>query len=243
VRADRIQLWKKKRQLMNCIIVDDDEMSRTIVRHFVEQTKSLSLVGMCADGIEAANLLQTDPVDVIFLDVEMPEMTGIELVKSLTIKPQVVIITSRSDYAVEAFEYSISDYLVKPITYARFLKSVERVRENISNQHFGHAPSRDLYIRTESKIVKVSLDELLYVEALADYVILHTAATRYIVHSTMKSIERKLSDGTFVRIHRSHIVNTKKIDSIEDLSVVINKKYIPIGASYKENFLKKLNIL
>lgn len=230
---------------MNCIIVDDDEMSRTIVRHFVEQTKSLSLIGMCADGIEAANLLQTDPVDVIFLDVEMPEMTGIELIKSLTIKPQVVIITSRSDYAVEAFEYSISDYLVKPITYARFLKSVERVRENISNQHggSGHAPLRDLYIRTDSKIVKVSLDELLYVEALADYVILHTAATRYIVHSTMKSIERKLSDDAFVRIHRSHIVNTRKIDSIEDLSVVINKKYIPIGASYKENFLKRLNIL
>ena len=235
----------EKNQLMNCIIVDDDEMSRTIVRHFVEQTKSLNLVGMCADGIEAVNLLRTDPVDVIFLDVEMPEMTGIELVKSLTVKPQVVIITSRSDYAVEAFEYSISDYLVKPITYARFLKSVERVRENIGRENAGNtqAPSQDLYIKTDSKIIKVSLNELLYVEALADYVVLHTATARYIVHSTMKGIERKLSDGAFVRIHRSHIINTNKIESIEDLSVVINKKYIPIGASYKENFLKRLNIL
>lgn len=228
---------------MNCIIVDDDEMSRTIVRHFVEQTQTLNLVGICADGIEAANMLRESSVDLIFLDVEMPEMTGMDLVKSLTVKPQVVIISSRTDYAVEAFEYSITDYLVKPITYARFLKAVEKVRDSETPVTNGSAQSQDLYIKTDSRIVKVSLKELLYVEALADYVILHTAQSRYIVHSTMKGIERKLSDNMFVRVHRSYIVNTEQIESIEDLSVVINKKYIPIGASYKDSFLKRLNIL
>jgi DNA-binding LytR/AlgR family response regulator len=229
---------------MNCIIVDDDEMSRTIVKHFVEQTQSLTLVGMCSDAIQAANTLQNTQVDLIFLDVEMPEMTGMELVKSLTAKPQVVIISSRADYAVEAFEYSISDYLVKPISYARFLKAVDKVRETVEYHPSATSNhSQDLYIKTDAKIVKITLKELLYVEALADYVILHTAGARYIVHSTMKGIEKKLSDGAFARIHRSYIINTEKIDSIEDLSVVINKKYIPIGASYKDSFLKRLNIL
>ncbi|MDJ1472223.1 LytTR family DNA-binding domain-containing protein [Cytophagaceae bacterium DM2B3-1] len=228
---------------MNCIIVDDDEMSRAIVKHFVEQTQFLNLVGICTDAIQAANTLQTTAVDLIFLDVEMPEMTGMELVKSLTSKPQVVIISSRADYAVEAFEYSIADYLVKPISYARFLKAVEKVRDSFDAQSGGNGQSQDLYIKTDAKIVKITLKELLYVEALADYVILHTATARYIVHSTMKGIEKKLSDGSFARIHRSYIINTEKIESIEDLSVVINKKYIPIGASYKDTFLKRLNIL
>jgi DNA-binding LytR/AlgR family response regulator len=163
------------------------------------------------------------------------------LVKSLNVKPHVVIISSRTDYAVEAFEYSIADYLVKPITYARFLKAVERVREPQDLAVSGS--SSDLFIKTDSKIVKVSLKDLLYVEALADYVILHTNNARYIVHSTMKAIEKKLSEASFIRIHRSFIVNTEKIESIEDLSVVINKKFIPIGASYKDGFLKRLNIL
>ncbi|MDJ1500131.1 LytTR family DNA-binding domain-containing protein [Xanthocytophaga agilis] len=228
---------------MNCIIVDDDEMSRAIVKHFVEQTQFLNLVGICTDAIQAANTLQSTAVDLIFLDVEMPEMTGMELVKSLTSKPQVVIISSRADYAVEAFEYSIADYLVKPISYARFLKAVEKVRDSFDSQPGNNGQSQDLYIKTDAKIVKITLKELLYVEALADYVILHTATARYIVHSTMKGIEKKLSDGSFVRIHRSYIINTEKIESIEDLSVVINKKYIPIGASYKDTFLKRLNIL
>ncbi len=229
---------------MNCLIVDDDEMSRTIVRHFVEQTQILNLVGLCADGIEAVNVLRQTPIDLIFLDVEMPEMTGMELVKSLTIKPKIIIITSRADYAVEAFEYSVTDYLVKPINYARFLKAVERAQENADLLYNSSTPAQqDLYIKTDAKIVKVSLGDLLYVEALADYVILHTASARYIVHSTMKGIEKRLSENSFVRVHRSYIINTDKIDTIEDLSVVINKKYIPIGASYKDNFLKRLNIL
>ncbi len=228
---------------MNCMIVDDEEMSRSIVKHFVEQTQSLNLVHVCSDAIEAANLLQSAQIDLLFLDIEMPQMTGIDLVKSLHVKPQVVFITSRSDYAVEAFEYSVTDYLVKPITYARFLKAVERVKENHEIHTVSQTNPKDLYIKTDSKIVKIHLNDLLYVEALADYVIIHTNSGRYIVHSTMKGIEKKLVSGEFIRVHRSYIVNIEKIDSIEDLSILINKKYIPIGASYKDNFIKKLNIL
>jgi DNA-binding LytR/AlgR family response regulator len=229
---------------MNCIIVDDEEMSRNIVRHFVEQTSFLTLVHECANGIEAANVLRQTPVDLLFLDIEMPQMSGMDLVKSLQVKPQVIFITSRSDYAVEAFEYNVTDYLVKPITYARFLKAVTKAKETFDAQQPLQLYSKDLYIKSDSKIVKINLKDLLYVEALADYVMMYTSTgNRHVVHATMKGVEKKLNSGEFVRVHRSYIVNIEKIEAIEDLSIVINKKLIPIGASYKENFLKKLNIL
>lgn len=229
---------------MNCLIVDDEEMSRNIVRHFVEQTNFLTLSSECADAIQAANFLQQSQVDLLFLDIEMPHMSGMDLVKSLLVKPQVIFITSRSDYAVEAFEYSVTDYLVKPITYGRFLKAVTKAKEVFDTLQPIQVHSKDLYIKSDSKIIKVNLKDLLYVEALADYVMIYTSqGNRHVVHATMKGVEKKLNSGEFVRVHRSYIVNVEKIEAIEDLSIVINKKLIPIGASYKDNFLKKLNIL
>jgi DNA-binding LytR/AlgR family response regulator len=228
---------------MNCIIVDDEEMSRNIVKHFVEQTTNLSLLQVFSDAIEASNFLRDNLVDVLFLDIEMPEMSGIDLLKVLPNKPDVVLITSKTDRAVEAFEYSVTDYLVKPITYPRFLQAVAKIKEKRDSRPVLSEPPSDIYIRTDSKIVKVNLKDLLYVEALADYVMLHTLSNRYIAHSTMKGIERKLTPKEFIRIHRSYIINMAKIDAIEDLSVLINKKYIPIGTSYKDSFIKKLNIL
>lgn len=229
---------------MNCMIVDDEEMSRSVIKHFVEQTNSLTLVNVCSDAIEAANLLQQSPIDVLFLDIEMPQMSGMDLVKSLHVKPQIIFITSRIDYAVEAFEYNVTDYLVKPISYARFLKAVNKAQENFDAQQPIQLHAKDLYIKADSKIVKVNLKDLLYVEALADYVMIYTTqGNRYIVHSTMKGVEKKLNSGEFIRVHRSYIVNIDKIDAIEDLSIIINKKFIPIGASFKDNFIRKLNIL
>lgn len=229
---------------MNCIIVDDEEMSRKVIQHFVEQTASLTLTQVCSNAIEAANYLQHSPVDLIFLDIEMPHMSGMELVKSLSAKPQIVFITSRAEHAVEAFEQNVTDYLVKPVTYARFLKAVHKAKEIQETHQPVRLHARDLYIKTDSKIVKVNLKDLLYVEALADYVMVYTATGhRYVVHSTMKGIEKKLLSDEFARVHRSYIVNMEKIDAIEDLSIIINKKFIPIGASYKDNFIKKLNIL
>lgn len=229
---------------MNCIIVDDEEMSRNIVKHFVEQTTSLHLLHTFSDAIEASNFLQDNLVDIIFLDIEMPQMSGMELLKVLTVKPEIILITSKTDHAIEAFEYSVTDYMVKPITYPRFLQAIAKVKDKIDARTTTvQEPPIDIYIRTDSKIVKVNLKDLLYVEALADYVMLHTPTNRYIAHSTMKGIERKLTPKEFIRIHRSYIVNMAKIDAIEDLSVLINKKYIPIGTSYKDSFIKRLNIL
>ena len=228
---------------MNCLIVDDEEMSRTLVGHFVAQTEGLTLAHTCESAVEAANYLRKQDVDLVFLDVEMPEMSGLELLKVLPRKPEIVLITSKAEHAVEAFEYNVTDYLVKPVAYPRFLQAVARVQENLEARVAPDDLPHDIYVRTEQKIVKVNLADLLYVEALADYVMLHTVNNRYVTHSTMKGIEKKLTNKAFVRIHRSYIVNKDKIEVLEDLSVLINKKHLPIGASYKDAFLKRLNIL
>lgn len=229
-------------EIMDCLIIDDEEMSRNVVKHFVEQTDSLNLVGICEDPIEAANILKKTKVDILFLDIEMPNMSGYDLIKTLEDPPQIIMITAKKEHAAEAFDYNVTDYLVKPITYTRFFQAVSRATENIVNTR-GKSRSNEIYVRTESKIVKVGMDELLYVEALADYIMLFTSDNKYIVHSTMKGFQSKLPGEKFVRVHRSYIVNVDKVGSIENLFVVINGKYIPIGASYKEDFMNRLNML
>jgi DNA-binding LytR/AlgR family response regulator len=227
---------------MDCLIVDDEEMSRNVVKHFVEQTKSLNLVGICSDGFEATTILHKTDVDIIFLDIEMPGMTGYELIKSMTNPAEIILITAKKEHAVEAFEYRVTDYLLKPITYPRFLQAIGRVQENMAGVQ-GRIKAKELYVRTDSKIVKVNFDEILYIEALADYIMIITSNNKYIVHSTMKGFQSRLPEDQFSRVHRSYIINRDKIETIENLFVVINKKFIPIGASYKDEFIENLNML
>ncbi|WP_045469644.1 LytR/AlgR family response regulator transcription factor [Sporocytophaga myxococcoides] len=229
---------------MDCLIVDDEEMSRNMVQHFVQQTDSLKLVGVCTSGIEAANVLSKTKVDILFLDVEMPEMSGYELIKSLDDPPLVVLITSKKDHAAEAFEYKVVDYLLKPLTYARFLIAVGKVKEMLEMQQIRLTNRNELYVRSEQRFVKINLADILYIEALADYIMIFTSNNnKYIVHSTMKGFQARLPKENFARVHRSYIVNTDKIEAIENLFILINNKQIPIGASYKDEFMGRLNLL
>lgn len=234
---------------MNCLIVDDEEMSRNMVKHFVEQTEFLNLVGVCESAIEASNVINKNKIDIIFLDVEMPEMSGYELIDSFVDNPpQVILVTAKREHAAEAFDHDVTDYLVKPLTYSRFLKAVSRAQDKLRVANFTNniGPSRipgELYVRSESKIVKINYSEILYVEALADYIMIFTKDNKHIVHSTMKGFQSRLPQERFIRVHRSYIINLEKVDSIENLFVIINKKHIPIGASYKDEFMKRLNLL
>jgi DNA-binding LytR/AlgR family response regulator len=227
---------------MNCLIVDDDEMSRNVIKHFVEKTKYLNLIGMCSDGFEATKVLNETDVDILFLDIEMPGMSGYELLRSMSTPAEIILITAKAEHAVEAFEYRVTDYLLKPITYPRFLRSIFRVQENMAGVR-GRTHARELYVRSDSKVVKVDFDDILYIEALADYIMIITPNNKYIVHSTMKGFQNRLPETQFARVHRSYIINKDKIDTIESLFVVIAKKFIPIGASYKEDFIGSLNML
>lgn len=229
---------------MNCLVVDDEEFSRNIIKHYVQKTDGLNLTRECENALDAFNILKSEEIDIVFLDVEMPEMTGIELMKALDDMPQIILVTSRSNYAVEAFEYSVTDYLVKPVKYPRFLKAVSKAEANIKATDVTvEDKSDEVFVKADNKIVKLKLSDVIYVEALSDYVIINTDRRKYIIHSTMKGLEKKLPDASFVRVHRSYIINFNRIDSIQDLNVVVPGKTIPIGASYKGRFMKKLKML
>lgn len=229
--------------MLNCIVVDDDEMSRRVVVHFIEKTKFLQLSKEFDNAIDAVQYLDEEHVDIIFLDVQMPEMSGMDFINSLEKNIDVILITSEQKYAVEAFEKKVTDYLVKPIDYSRFLQASQKAQSNIEIKRNATVKRREFYVRTDAKIVRISYKSILFVEALADYVIIQTEDRKHIVHFTMKGIVNRLPGTEFVRTHRSYIVNLNKIEALEDNSLLIGEKYIPIGASYKEALLDQLNFL
>ncbi len=225
---------------MNCLIVDDDPLSRKVVEHFVAKTDFLRLVKSCPDAIEAYKVLRNEQIDLVFLDIELPEMSGLEFIKSIERKPYFILITSKKDYAVEAFEQNVLDYLLKPISYPRFLKAVEKSRRDAP-------PSNDtgeIFIKADSgRLVKISTSKILWIEALADYVIIYTPQQNYTIHTTMKSMEQKLSRNEFIRAHRSFIVRIDKITEIQENMLVINTHLIPIGRLYRNDLMKRLNLI
>jgi len=229
--------------MLNCIVVDDDEMSRKVVVHFIEKTNFLQLTKEFDNAIDATHYLDEEHVDIIFLDVQMPEMTGMEFINALEKDIEIILITSEQKYAVEAFEKKVTDYLVKPIEYSRFIQAAQKAQTNVEIKRDAAVKRKEFFVRTDAKIVRIPYHKILFVEALADYVIIQTDAKKHIVHFTMKGIANRLPEDDFVRTHRSYIVNLDKIEALEDNSILIGEKYIPIGASYKEAFLDLLNFL
>jgi len=231
---------------MNCIIVDDNLMARMAMRKLIEQVKDLSLVAECENAMAAYNIVNQGPVDVLFLDIEMPGMTGIELTKNLKTKsPFIIFTTAKPDYAVDAFELNVIDYLVKPIEPSRFLKAVDRLKEAFeSNKEQVQVRDKEfVFIKDNGVLKKVSSDDIQYLEAMGDYVKIFTPQKFHIVHSTLKSIEEKLPPLKFMRIHRSYIVALNKIDFIEEGVININGAAIPVADAYKATLNSRLNLL
>lgn len=232
-----------------CVVVDDDEICLSILSRFIQKTEDLVLVHSFSNAIDAYPILQKENIDVLFLDVEMPEMSGLELIRALPASQmQIILTTSREKYAVEAFELEVSDYIVKPVLYPRFLKSVERIRKkNKEYEEMASVPNNDnqfFFVRSNYKIVKIDPKEILYVEALADYVIIVTIKEKHIVHFTMKGLEEKLvAFKVFVRVHRSYIINVDHLKSVQDMGVMIGEKEIPLGRSYKQSFLERVETI
>jgi two-component system LytT family response regulator len=230
---------------MNCIIVDDDRLSRDAMKHLVSQIKWLNLIGIASNAAEALTLIKNNSIDLLLLDIEMPDTSGIELIKSLKAPPITILATSRKDYALEAFECNVIDYLVKPISFDRFSKAVEKAKlmfEN-SNQTLDFNNKDYVFIKNSGTIVKLKINDILWIEALGDYITINTSAKKYTIHSTMKMLETKLPVDKFIRVHRSFIVSIDSITSIDDNVIVIEKQLIPIGSVYKENLMKRLPFL
>ena len=228
---------------MNCVIVDDEKLSLTLVEKFVQDTKSLNLVGSYSNGNDLHKALNSKQVDLIFLDINMPEINGIDLIKTTKNIPQVIFITSHPDYAIEAFEHDVTDYLVKPINFQRFLKSVARA-EKIHNA-FGieETEKNTIYVKSDSRLIKVDLTKLTYIEALGDYVRIHSKLGKYTVLSTMKAMEVKLPDDEFMRVHKSYIVRIDKIQKVIKNEAYLEGYTVPISRSYKDALKERLPLL
>jgi len=235
--------------MLTCAIIDDDEINRLTLEHYVGLTPGLKLVASLTDGIAGLTFFREgNRVDVLFLDIEMPHLSGLELLRVLTDPPEVIITTARHDFAVDAFELRVTDYLVKPFDFARFTQAVERVqsRQSSSPPPAASAPegpaNTDLFVKVNSRMVRINFDDVLYVEALSDYVNIVTAKHKYIVYTTLKALENRLSlFANFIRVHRSYLLNTQHIESIEDNTANLHGGYfVPIGKSYQETFYKSL---
>ena len=231
---------------MNCLIVDDNKIARTTMKQLASQVKDIVLVGECANAMDAYNLLQAQQVDLILLDIEMDGMTGLELAKNLGNKrPIIVFTTSKKEYAAEAFELNVADYIVKPVTPSRFMQTIDKVRDILQSnvEEFKLNDEEFIFIRDSNIVRRLKLDEILFAEAMGDYVKLHTLQKYYAIHATLKSVEERLPVLKFIRVHRSFIVAINKIDTIQDGAIVIYSKPVPVADAYRAALNKRMNIL
>ncbi len=228
---------------MNCIIVDDDEITLNLMGKLVKQTNFLNLVKKCNSAIEASNILNKKKIDLIFLDNKMPGMTGMEFLETLIgNKPQVIMITSDKESASEAFDRDICDFIIKPVSSSRFLKAVSKAKKIHYSNNNGSA-NDSLYLKTNSVLININPQDIFLIEALIDYVAIHTFKERYVVHSSMKNMMGRLSTNDFIRVHNSYIVRVDKITKVEEKKLVVNKKTIPISRGSRKALINRLNVL
>lgn len=234
---------------MNCIVIDDEKMARVIIKTLCSEIDSLELVEEFSDAIQAIKYLNENQVDLIFLDIHMPNFSGLDFIKTLKNPPKIIFTTSDPKFAIEAFEYDfIVDYLLKPIEIPRFEKAVkkaqkEQIIKKEASKNKVEEVKNDFYVNIDRRLIKIDLPSIYLIQAKGDYINIKTENKNYIVHSTLKKIEEKLPDSLFLKVHRSYIINVKKIIDIEDNSVLIKKDVIPVSRSKRPELMKRLNLL
>lgn len=231
---------------MNCLIIDDNKIARTTMKQLASQVNDLVVAGECASAMDAYNFLQTEPVDLLLLDIEMPGMTGLELTRNLgSNRPVIIFTTSKKEYAVEAFELNVADYILKPVTPARFLQAIEKAKEILESnkEEIKYTDEEFLFIRDSNIIRRLKITDILYAEAMGDYVKLHVDKKFYAIHTTLKAVEERLTAAKFIRVHRSYVVAVNKIDSLRDGTIIIGDKSIPVADAYRAVLNKRMNIL
>lgn len=225
------------------MIVEDEPLARNLITEYVKKVPYLVLVKACSSALEAMEVLRTTPVDLLFLDIQMPELTGISFLKSLQKKPLVIFTTAYSQYALEGYELDVTDYLLKPITFERFLKAVDKASQRMSgalpapaNEKPTEVPSNFIFVKDGTKLVKIRWDDILYVEGLKDYVTIHTRTQKVISLQRLKVLEEQLPVDKFIRVHNSFIIALDAIDSVHKDKIQIGQALIPIGDTYKKEF-------
>lgn len=232
---------------IRCIIVDDEPLATEILEAYVSKISFLELVQICANAFEAIECLKQHTVDLIFLDINMPDLSGIELLNTLATKPAVIFTTAYANYAVEGFNLDAVDYLLKPIPFDRFVKAANKAEAFFSSKQttqddsaMAEVQSEYLFVKTEYKIVKVNLKDILYVEGLKDYIKIVTPEGQLLTLQSMKNMQETLPDAQFMRVHKSYIVAIAHIESIERNKINIQDKWIPIGTTHRDQFYKRI---
>jgi two-component system LytT family response regulator len=225
---------------ISCLIVDDEPLARNLMTEYVRKVNYLSLVRSCSSPLEALDVLRTTHIDLLFLDVQMPQITGLAFLKSLQRKPQVILTTAYSQYAMEGYELDVADYLLKPITFERFLKAVEKVSARLAKPPEAPATPEKvddyIFVKDGTKLVKIRWDDILYVEGLKDYVTIHTPGQKIVSLQRLKILEDQLPKQKFMRVHNSFIISLAAIKTIQRDKVQIGEAWIPIGDTYRKAF-------
>ena len=228
-------------------------MARKSLTQLCAKREELEVVSVCENGMDALSILQNEEIDVLFLDVEMPEMTGLELLNELPYTPYIILTTSKTEYAFDAYQYNVFDYLKKPISYPRFSQTIDKIvlnksstestgQSSLSGTESGNG-KKDIYIKVENRYIRILFDQINYIESIGDYVKIHLEKENHVVHTTMKNIEEKLNADIFLRIHRTYIINLQKIIDIEENSIAIGKVVIPVSRNNKQILMDRLNLL
>ena len=226
---------------ISCMIIEDEPLAREILEGFIAQIPDLKLLGTCQDALEAFRLLPSIQPDMIFLDIHMPERSGIDLLKSLPHPPKVIFTTAYAEYAVEGFELNAVDYLLKPFSFARFQSAVEKVAKGLENSP--KEPSIDfITLKVDKKWVKIDLSTLMYIQSYGDYVKVHTPETIWVSKGTLKALIQRLPRDRFIQIHKSYLCSLQAIKYMEGNRIKIGSDFLPVGAGYKENLLKALKL-
>jgi DNA-binding LytR/AlgR family response regulator len=242
---------------LNCIIIDDESTARAIVSHLCSQVPDLDVIEEFTNAISAIKFLNKNDIDLIFLDLHMPDYNGFDFIETLKDPPKIILTTSDREFAIDAFGYDcILDYLLKPITFPRFLKSVKKaenekaipvplvsIPSKSNTNDSASAMEKEMYVNIDRRLVKIEFEGVYLIEAKGDYILIKTENKNYTVHSTLKKIEEKLPCELFLKVHRSYIININKIIDIEDNSVLIAKNVIPISRSNRPELMRRLNLL
>lgn len=229
---------------LNCIIVDDEPIARKLLQEYIEETDFLMLIGTAENPLKAIPLLKEKQVDLVFLDVNMPKMTGMEFLKSSVNLPMIIMTTAYGQYALEGYEMAVVDYLVKPYSLERFIKASQKALElkilRQKNSMPGKIEPGYFYVKCNNKIERIAYDELLYIEAMANYITLYTISGKFVVYLTIKGILEKLPEQNFIQVHKSVVVNTDKIKSIEGNMLHIGDTKLTIGAGFHNEAMDRI---
>lgn len=230
---------------LSCIAIDDEPVALKIIGSLISKTPLLEAVGSFQDPVEGMNFIVENEPDIVFLDVQMPDISGMDLIKSLKKMPQIILVTSNSTYAQEAFDFQVTDFLLKPIkSYGRFMQAVQTAVENIKfNLGDKTLVDDSLFVKTESSLTKLKIDDIHVLEAYGDYVKVHTALGMHVVYTTLRRMEERLGQFKFIRVHRSFIVNISMVDKINPQDLEILGKSIPVSVKYKPHLLEGIEML